>query len=67
VVGDLDAHAKHTLLGAVVCDVEVPASAGCGHEKWLFAPGRGLVKMRQNSGSGIDGDEDPKITMVRMR
>src|SRR5262249_11008796 len=37
-------------------------NAGCGHEKWWFAPGRGLVKVWQiNSGSGIDGDEDPKI------
>jgi hypothetical protein len=41
---------------------------GCGHEKWWFAPGFGLVKVWQiNSGSGHDGDEDPRITMVRVR
>jgi hypothetical protein len=40
---------------------------GCGHEKWWFAPGLGLVKVWQiNSGSGREGDEDPRITMVRV-
>jgi hypothetical protein len=43
-------------------------NAGCGHEKWWFAPGFGLVKVWQiNSGSGHDGDEDPTITMIRVR
>jgi hypothetical protein len=41
---------------------------GCGHEKWWFAPGLGLVKVWQvNSGSGVDGDEDPKLIMVRVK
>jgi hypothetical protein len=43
-------------------------NAGCGHEKWWFAPELGLVKVWQiNSGSGHDGDEDPKITMLRVK
>lgn len=43
-------------------------NAGCGHEKWWFAPGFGLVKVQQiNSGSGHEGDEDPKITMLRVK
>jgi hypothetical protein len=41
---------------------------GCGHEKWWFAPGYGLVKVHQiNSGSGVDGDLDPRIIMVRVK
>jgi hypothetical protein len=41
---------------------------GCGHEKWWFAPGLGLVKVQQiDTGSGHEGDEDPKITMLRVK
>jgi hypothetical protein len=41
---------------------------GCGHEKWWFAPGFGLVKVWQlNTGSGVDGDEDPKLIMLRVK
>ena len=43
-------------------------NVGCGHEKWWFAPGLGLVKVWQiNSGSGVEGDEDPRLIMVRVR
>jgi len=43
-------------------------NAGCGHEKWWFAPGLGLVKVWQiNSGSGVEGDENPRIIMVRVK
>ena len=43
-------------------------NAGCGHEKWWFAPGLGLVKVWQiNSTSGVEGDLDPKLTMVRVK
>jgi hypothetical protein len=49
------------------CNVD-RTNAGCGHEKWWFAPGLGLVKVWQiNSGSGHEGDEDPKITMLRVK
>ena len=43
-------------------------NAGCGHEKWWFAPGWGLVKVWQiNSGSGVEGDLDTKLIMQRVR
>ena len=49
------------------CNVD-RTNAGCGHEKWWFAPGFGLVKVWQiDSGSGHEGDEDPKITMLRVK
>jgi hypothetical protein len=41
---------------------------GCGHEKWWFAPGLGLVKVWQiNSSDGIEGDLDTKLIMVRVK
>jgi hypothetical protein len=43
-------------------------NVGCGHEKWWFAPAWGLVKVWQiNSGSGVEGDLDPKLAMERIR
>ena len=44
------------------------ANVGCGHEKWWFAPGWGLVKVWQiNSGSGVEGDLDSRLAMKRVR
>jgi hypothetical protein len=41
---------------------------GCGHEKWWFAPGLGLVKVWQiNSTAGVENDLDKKLIMERVR
>lgn len=41
---------------------------GCGHEKWWFAPGLGLVKVWQiNSTAGVENDLDKKLIMDRVR
>jgi hypothetical protein len=41
---------------------------GCGHEKWWFAPGLGLVKVWQiNSTAGIENDLDQRLIMVRVK